>query len=146
MESRRITRPKKLILECLKKTEGRHVTAEEVADSLKKAGTPVGKATVYRYLAELEAKKHVRRYRIAENGPSCYQYLGEESLCNKHYHLLCEKCGDIVHFEYSELNDFFNRMNEEMDFVVHPTKAVFYGTCKICVTKNSEETLLDEHR
>ena len=51
---RRSTRQKNLILRCLNAAKGDHLTAEALVDRLKASGTPVSKATVYRFLAELE--------------------------------------------------------------------------------------------
>ena len=129
---RRTTRQKALILECLKRMKGRHVTAEELAEALKRGGTPVGKATVYRYLGELEAAERLKRYRGAENGPACYQYIDAESGCGQHYHLLCETCGEIVHFESDALESALQKLNEGNGFTINPTKIVFYGICKNC--------------
>ena len=136
-ESRRGTRQKALILDCLKKTEGEHVTAEELVDRLKSAGTPVGKATVYRYLGELEDGSRVRRYLAPENGPACYQYLGENSICNQHYHLLCEACGNIVHFDSDSLEKVFKQLGRKNGFSIDQTKTVFYGACRDC-TRNRQ--------
>ena len=136
-ESRRNTRQKATILDCLKKTEARHVTADELADLLKVAGTPVGKATVYRYLTELEENGRVIRYGAVENGPACFQFIGENSLCNRHYHLLCETCGDIVHFESDRLGKVFKELGANNGFSINQTKIVFYGTCEICKIKKS---------
>ncbi len=131
-EPRRGTRQKALILDCLKKTEGEHVTAEELLDRLKLAGTPVGKATVYRYLGELEDGSRVRRYPAPENGPACYQYLGENSVCRQHYHLLCGMCGNIVHFDSDGLEKVFKQLDRENGFLVDQTKTIFYGLCGDC--------------
>ena len=47
-ESRKSTRQKASILRCLCSMEGAHLTADELVDRLKRSGTPVSKATVYR--------------------------------------------------------------------------------------------------
>lgn len=134
-DSRRNTRQKAMILDCLERKEGEHVTADEVVELLKQAGTPVGKATVYRYLGELEQGGRVRRYMGADNGPSCWQYVGEGSVCNEHYHLLCGTCGNIVHFESERLGQTFREVSERNGFAVDRTKIVFYGTCASCLAK-----------
>ena len=51
-ESRKSTRQKASILRCLCGMEGAHLTADELVDRLKRSGTPVSKATVYRSRSE----------------------------------------------------------------------------------------------
>jgi Fur family ferric uptake transcriptional regulator len=48
------TNQRKLILAVIERNRGRHITAEEVHLELIRAGSPVGKATVYRHFERLE--------------------------------------------------------------------------------------------
>ena len=138
-DARRNTKQKATILDCLKQTKGEHVTADEVVESLKRSGTPVGKATVYRYLGELEEGGRVRRYMGADKGPSCWQYVDEGSVCNEHYHLLCETCGNIVHFDSGQLSRAFREVSDRNEFSINRTKIVFYGTCASCLSEGNKE-------
>ena len=96
-ESRKSTRQKASILRCLCGMEGAHLTADELVDRLKRSGTPVSKATVYRFLTELEEAGRVRRYRGPEGGPALIEYLGDPAEGEENYHLLCETCGTMLH-------------------------------------------------
>lgn len=137
-EPRRKTRQKTAILERLKRTEGEHVTADALVEILRRSGTPVGKATVYRYLSELEANGRVRRYRSL-NGPSCWQYMAEGAPCDEHYHLLCEGCGNIVHFDSEQLGEAFRSVSGRNGFVLDQAKTVFYGICAACLSEDFQK-------
>lgn len=138
LKNRRSTRQKASILHCLKNMQAHHVTAEELIKHLEDSGISVGKATVYRYLSELEQNGKLRRYLGTENGPSCYQYIAENSSCREHYHLLCTICRHIVHFDDPELETHFRRLNKTRGFEIDDSKLVFYGICPNCNQLNLE--------
>ena len=129
----RNTKQKALILDCLRESGEGHVTAEEIIDFLKAKGPPVAKSTVYRYLLQLEESGEVRKYLLAEGTPACYQFIGESGPCLEHYHLMCQSCGQIVHFEDAELQKFFGRMQEKAGFHIDGSRTVFYGLCGSCL-------------
>ena len=117
-DSRRCTRQKNLILRCLDGMKGVHLTAEALVDRLKGSGTPVSKATVYRYLAELEEAGRVRRYRGPEGGSAWFEYLDDPTAGEEDYHLLCESCGTVLHFESGPLREAFHRFADENDLAI----------------------------
>jgi Fur family ferric uptake transcriptional regulator len=132
----RNTRQKNLILDCLKSSGRRHVTAEEVVDTLNSLGTPVAKSTVYRFLASLEEVGLVRKYILEEGCPACYQFVDRAGACAEHYHLMCMDCGRIVHFENSGLRDALKGARERVSgrkFSIDGPRTVFYGTCPECL-------------
>lgn len=127
----RNTRQKALILGCLRGCRDEHVTAEAIIDALKANGTPVAKSTVYRYLAQLEDAGAVRKYFFAEGSPACYQYI-DDGDCPKHYHLICQGCGMIIHFQSVELDGAFRAMRETLRLHVDGCRTAFYGLCGQC--------------
>ena len=134
-DARRSTRQKSLILHCLEGTRDTHLTADELVDRLKDAGTPVSKATVYRYLAELEEAGRVRRYRGPEGGSAWFEYLDDPTAGEEDYHLLCESCGTVLHFESGPLREAFHRFADENDLAIDESKLLLYGTCPGCVKR-----------
>jgi len=128
----RNTKQKALILDCMKDHNGEHITAEEIIDILKTNETPVAKSTVYRYLSQLEESGLVRKYLLTENQPACYQFICENTICQEHYHLMCQSCGQIVHFENSALQGLFESINSTDGFIIDGRRTVFYGLCKSC--------------
>ncbi|MDR1049157.1 MAG: zinc ABC transporter substrate-binding protein [Synergistaceae bacterium] len=132
--AQRKTKQKDLILGCLEAAGKEHVTADEIADTLKANGTPVAKSTVYRFLASLEESGDVRKYLLAEGSPACYQFIGKDTPCAEHYHLLCKECGGIVHFENQALKNALRELRTESGEALRldGPRTVFYGTCPKC--------------
>lgn len=135
----RNTKQKALILKTLESMGKSHVTAEEIIDSLKQNGTPVAKSTVYRHLSQLEENGEIKKYLMVDGSSACYQFVGTNSTCMEHYHLMCKECGRIVHFENPGLEDMFREMKESSGFSIDGIRTVFYGICKECLTKEEEK-------
>mgnify|MGYP000844309893 FL=1 len=132
---RRSTRQKNLILRCLNAAKGDHLTAEALVDRLKASGTPVSKATVYRFLAELEEAGRVRRYRGPDGGPALIEYSGDATEDEEDYHLLCETCGTMLHINSEPLREAFHRFADENDLAIDESRLVLYGRCPGCVKR-----------
>lgn len=128
----RNTKQKNMILECIKEKNGEHMTAEDIADALKAKKMRVAKSTVYRYLGYLENVGLVKKYIISEQQPACYQYLGNNDTCLTHFHLMCQACSQIEHFENDALQGIFEDIKNKDGFFIDGKKTVFYGMCKSC--------------
>ena len=136
---RRNTRSKTLILQCLQSLGGNHITAEELFDMLKDKNTPVAKSTLYRFLSQLEQDGLVKKYFIGENSCACYQFIGENSDCHEHFHLLCRQCGEVTHFENPSLEKLIKNLDSTNNFCIDIKDSPFYGTCQTCTKKNKGE-------
>lgn len=129
------TKQKQLILNFLTENKNGQFTCENISDSLKLSGTPVGKTTVYRYLEKLASCGKVRK--ISDNKSKCtlYQIIDEDMNCENHLHLRCLGCGEFVHLGC----DFMHGINEHIlkhhSFTVDNTKTVLYGMCSKCSEK-----------
>lgn len=128
----RNTRQKKLILDCLKNNKHHHLTAEDMTDVLKANKTPVGKATVYRYLAVLESTGQVRKYNIAEKSSACYEYICDCPDCNAPFHLICRHCGEIFHFQSELMKAAFDETAQKEGLMISSSNTLFSGICKAC--------------
>lgn len=126
------TRQRELILNYLIENRDAHITADNVADHLKSRGTPIGKATIYRYLDKLVEQNAVRKYPLGNGASACYQYVEETSGCMAHYHLMCVSCGKLIHMECKNLNDFFCHLQAEHSFKADPARTIVYGECSEC--------------
>lgn len=126
------TKQRDLILEFLKQSQGEHVTADMILEYLAENGTPVGKATVYRYLDLLEKQEMVRKYQTDERRKACYQYVEDMATCRCHYHLKCLNCGKLFHITCNELDHVAEHMLKEHGFLVDESRTVYYGVCAKC--------------
>ncbi len=125
------TKQKALILEVLEQNRN-HVTAEDVISLLHSCSEKVGRATVYRYLRELEEAGKVRKYTLGEKNTAYYQYIGEDSTCHGHYHLMCDVCGRLEHLDHKVAESFAKSARESYGFIIDCSRTVFYGKCKNC--------------
>lgn len=125
------TKQKTLILEVLNSNPN-HITAEEIISILHSSGEKVGRATVYRFLRELESEGRVKKYTLGEKNTAYYQYLGSDTHCHGHYHLMCDICGKLEHLDSAVSEIFAKSAMEKYGFTVDCAKTVFYGTCKDC--------------
>lgn len=132
MSAHHNTKQKSLILETLKKSPA-HITADALTDMLKSSGEKVSRATVYRYLRELEDSGRVMKYSLGEKSCSCYRYVGENSGCHEHYHLMCESCGRLEHIESDAIKSFAESAKKSFGFEIDEGKTVFYGKCRSCL-------------
>ncbi len=128
----RNTKQKELILDCLKRNRERHITADNIVDFLKRENATVGKATVYRFLSYLENQGLVKKYALPENQSACYQYVDDGSGCGEHYHLVCDSCGQVTHFESPLLQNAIKDTCTRNSFSVDERKTVFHGVCADC--------------
>lgn len=134
MEKLYKTKQRLYILEFLKQHRAEHITAEIIIDYFKKIGTPIGKATVYRYLDNLVEENKVRKYTTPEhNSAACFQYVNENGECNNHYHMMCTKCGTLIHINCKELEELTNHIYFKHNFKLDIFKTVMYGICENCM-------------
>ncbi len=121
------TNQRKLILEQVYKNHN-HFEACEIVESLRKKNLRVSRATVYRTLAYLEECKLIRKLDLG-HGHSHFEHV----LGHKHHeHLYCEKCGKIVEFSDSILEDRIVKIAKSNNFVITEHHIQIFGLCKNC--------------
>jgi len=133
MIKERNTKQKELVISVLTQNKDKHLTAEQILDNIKKVSKDISQATVYRILGQLSKCGIVRKYIGADNKKACYQYVDSQHKCNMHYHLICDKCGQTIHYENIDVEKIRNSILEEKGFEVNLQKVVFYGICKECL-------------
>ena len=130
MAVRHNTKQKTIILDVLEKNRN-HITADDLITLLSSSGEKVGRATVYRFLHELENQGKVKKYTMGEKNTAYYQYIGDSS-CHGHYHLMCDVCGKLEHLDHLVADAFAKSAMEKYGFEIDCSKTVFYGKCKDC--------------
>ncbi len=93
----KVTLPRLKILEILER-DSRHMTAEDIYQSLRDAKEDVGIATVYRVLTQFEAAGLVERHNF-DSGPAVY----ELDRGDHHDHMVCTESGKVIEFHHSEI-------------------------------------------
>ena len=128
------TRQRKELMEYLKSSGTRHLTAAEIKAHLDESGAPIGLATVYRQMDRLVQQGQVRRYSLETGDSACYEYVGESDAagCAEHFHCKCERCGRLIHMDCDELQAIRAHLLEHHGFSWNSGKTVFYGLCAEC--------------
>ncbi len=115
------------LINYLKKHKNSHLTINEIHDDL----SCIPQATLYRLIDSLVEEGIVRKYIIEPNSACCYQYADCKH-DHQHFHLICERCGKLIHLECDEVNHLITHINEEHSFNVDISKVNLYGVCEEC--------------
>ena len=104
-------------------------TARDLAADLQAAGRPVGRATVYRVLEQLDALRLVTRLDI---GDGVARYEPNDPAGHHHHHLVCDRCGSVTPFEDPALERSIAALSERVAFTVAEHDVVLRGACGDC--------------
>jgi len=105
------------------------VTALDLDDELRRRQPPVGRASVYRALEQLEELGLVQRIEVCR-GTAGYERI--EPSGHHHHHAICRDCGRMVPFEDRSLEEAIGRLSESISFDVKEHDVVLRGTCERC--------------
>ena len=138
------TKQRDTILKYMTEHGDSHVTVNTISEYLSEQGTPVGTATIYRHLEKLVEQGSVRKYTVDSTTGACFQFVPSDRQCHEHYHLKCEKCGRLIHFECSFAKELAAHIFSEHGFAVDPLRTVFYGVCRECGNAHCDDTAQDQ--
>jgi Fur family transcriptional regulator, ferric uptake regulator len=105
------------------------VTALDLDDELRRREPPVGRASVYRALEQLEQLGLVRRIEVSR-GTAGYERIEPDG--HHHHHAICRDCGRMVPFEDPNLEHAIGSISERMDFEITEHDVVLRGRCERC--------------
>ncbi len=105
------------------------VTALDLDDELRRRRPPVGRASVYRALEQLEELGLVQRIEVSR-GTAGYERVEPDG--HHHHHAICRDCGRMVLFEDPRLEQAIGRLSESIDFEVAEHDVVLRGRCEGC--------------
>ena len=128
--NKRNTKQKFTLLSYLEENKDKHLSAEKISADLIKYG--VSQATVYRILNSLVDEGLVRKIYVDESKSACFQYIDEKCKSNNHYHFICNKCSNVIHFESDKIIELQNDLLKRLNLSLDTNKTVFYGLCSKC--------------
>lgn len=105
------------------------VTALDLDDELRRRQPPVGRASVYRALEQLEQLGLVQRIEVSR-GTASYERVDPAG--HHHHHAICRVCGQMVPFEDPSLEQAIQKLSEGMDFEITEHDVVLRGRCQRC--------------
>lgn len=132
------TASRKKILDFLKKSSDRTVTAADVDAYLKENDSEVNLTTVYRYLDKLAKDGTVMKYVAEKGSQAAYQYVEPGRHCEEHLHLKCTCCGRIVHLDCAFMEEFAGHIEKDHGFTLQCRNSILYGICGECREKGGE--------
>jgi len=109
--------------------QGCAVTAPDLEDALRAAGTAVGRATVYRVLEQLREARLVQRLDVGHGGG---RYEAIRHGPDHHHHLVCDSCGDVLPLADPALERAIAKVADAVDFHVADHDVVLHGSCGAC--------------
>lgn len=104
-------------------------SAIEIEDELRVSGRPVGRASIYRILDELERLHLVQKLQV---GQSMARYEAIREGGGHHHHLVCDNCGTVTPFTDDGLETAINRLSRRVPMRVHEHEIVLHGACRDC--------------
>lgn len=123
----RNTRQREEILEAFF-SAGRHITADDLYNTLKKKNPEIGYATVHRNLKLMCESSLAEEIKVGNKKTRYEQRYGYEH----HDHLICLKCGRFIEVKDERIERLQERLAEANDFTPHRHKLEIYGLCKKC--------------
>ena len=117
----KVTLPRIKILQILENTLERHMTAEDIYQSLRDADEDVGIATVYRVLTQFEAAVLVERHNF-DTGPAVYELDRGEH----HDHMVCTESGKVIEFHNHEIEGLQEKIAEQNGYQLVGHSLVLY--------------------
>ena len=133
-ENHYATASRRKILEILKESKDKTVTAAQIGEQLRQMNSEVNITTIYRYLDRLEKDGTVIRYVSGQGSQAAYQYVEQGNGCCDHLHLQCVKCGRIYHLDCAVMKEISEHIEKDHGFELQCRSSVLYGICKDCKT------------
>jgi Fur family transcriptional regulator, ferric uptake regulator len=105
------------------------LSAIEIEDALRVSERPVGRASVYRILDELERLHLVQKVQI---GQAMARYEPVRAGKGHHHHLVCDSCGTVMPFADDDLENAIEKLSRRVPMRVAEHEIVLHGACRDC--------------
>ena len=122
------TLPRLKVLDILRSSPSRHLSAEDVYRRLLEQGSDVGLATVYRVLSQLEAAGLLSR-NVFDTGKAVFEINEGEH----HDHLICLQCGQVDEFRNEAIEALQREVASTRGYQLADHRLALYGYCRSCV-------------
>ena len=105
------------------------LSAIEIEDALRAGERPVGRASIYRILDELERLHLVQKLQV---GQAMARYEPIRSGDGHHHHLVCDTCGTVIPFTDTDLENAISKLSRRVPMHVAEHEIVLHGACQDC--------------
>jgi Fur family transcriptional regulator, ferric uptake regulator len=107
------------------------LSALEIEEALRLSKRPVGRASIYRILDELERLHLVQKVQV---GQAMARYEPIRAGDGHHHHLVCDSCGTVMPFTDSELERAIQKLSRRVPMRVAEHEIVLHGACQACTS------------
>lgn len=111
-------------------TQACALSAVEIEDELRAAGSSPGRASIYRVLDLLVEHGLVERVEV---GDGQARFERQHPSGEHHHHLVCERCGRLVAFDDPALELAIERLSTRLGMRVSGHDILLRGECECCV-------------
>ena len=105
------------------------LSAIEIEDALRGSDRPVGRASIYRILDELERLHLVQKIQV---GQAMARYEPLRTGDGHHHHLVCDNCGTVTPFTDPDLENAIKKLSRRVPMRVEEHEIVLHGACQDC--------------
>jgi Fur family transcriptional regulator, ferric uptake regulator len=105
------------------------LSAQEISDRLRRGGSDVGIASIYRALDLLHEMGLVQRVEFGE-GTARYEPVVPGG--DHHHHAVCDKCGRVTAFEDDRLEEQLDTLAGRLRHSMSGHDVVIHGRCSRC--------------
>jgi Fur family ferric uptake transcriptional regulator len=121
------TLPRLKVLDIFRRSDDRHLSAEDVYRALISEEIDIGLATVYRVLTQFEQAGILSRSQF-DGGKAIFELNDGDH----HDHMVCTHCGKVVEFTNPEIEALQHKVADENGFKIESHAMVLYGVCNSC--------------
>lgn len=125
------TRQKRELLAFLRERSMQHFSVDDVVFEMQDRGEKIGRSTVYRYLELLAEQGSVRKYQSVQ-GITQYQHVEDDSRCDSHFHMMCSRCGNLMHVDCDLMRTMSEHLIKDHGFLLDPRETILVGVCQKC--------------
>lgn len=105
------------------------LSAVEIEDLLRRSDRPVGRASIYRILDELERLRLVQKVQV---GQAMSRFEPIRADHDHHHHLVCDSCGAVIPFTDTDLERAIQKLSRRVPMRVDEHEIVLHGACDDC--------------
>lgn len=105
------------------------LSAIEIDDALRRSERPVGRASIYRILDELERLHLIQKLQV---GQAMARYEPIRTGAGHHHHLVCDNCGTVTPFTDPDLENAIKNLSRRVPMRVEEHEIVLHGACQDC--------------
>ena len=105
------------------------LSAIEIEDALRATDRPVGRASIYRILDELERLHLIQKLQV---GQTMARYEPIRTGDGHHHHLVCDNCGTVTPFTDPTLENAIKKLSRRVPMRVAEHEIILHGACEDC--------------